>query len=294
MALHLPPLAALRAFEVVGRSRSLRKAAKELDISHTVVSRHIANLEDWFGCKLVVSDFKGILLTPQGLEFHQLVSNALTMISRGADTIKSANRSELRVWCAPGLAMLWLMPRLADLRAALGQSDIVLSVRDDLIDFAEAQIDVAIHYGSVNLPGVIHEELARPRMLPVASHAFIQKNPQIKRPEHLCHAPLLHERSTAPWRNWLQAAGIESPIELEGQRLHHAHIAMEAALLGQGVALVNWMLVRAHVEGGRLAEIVPSNINLDAYYFAVPAARAKDPVVVRLGDWLRNEMRSSP
>jgi LysR family glycine cleavage system transcriptional activator len=291
MPLRLPPLVALRAFEVVGRSGSLRKAAKELGVSHTVVSRHMSNLEAWFGCKLLVSDFNGATLTPKGLEFHRIVSNAFTMIGQSAESLKASRHSELRVWCAPGLAMLWLMPRLADLRAALGQSDIVLSVRDDLIDFGEAQIDVAIHYGSVPLPGIVQEELVRPRMLPVASHAFIRDYPHIKTPADLLSAPLLHERSTLPWQRWFQATGVEPIADLPGQRLHHAHIAMEAALQGQGVALVNWMLVRPHVEGGRLAEIIASDISLDAYFFAAPAAIADDPLVVRLADWLRTEMR---
>lgn len=49
----LPPFAALRAFEMVGRVGGIRRAASLLAIDHTVVSRHVRALEEWVGVPLV-------------------------------------------------------------------------------------------------------------------------------------------------------------------------------------------------------------------------------------------------
>ncbi|WP_158219251.1 MULTISPECIES: LysR substrate-binding domain-containing protein [unclassified Achromobacter] len=293
MVRRLPPLVALRAFEAVGRTGSLRKAARDLGVGHTVVGRHIATLEEWLGCEVLLSDFRGVQLTARGAEFHRVVSSAFAMIEQGAENMQASQRGELRLWCAPGLAMTWLMPRLASMRTALGDANIVLSVRDDLTDFGTAQIDIAIHYGPYAAEGIRCEELAHPRMLPVASPEFVAAHPELKTAADLLKTSLLHERSTRPWEHWLKASGIDNPGTITGQRLHHAHIAMEAALLGEGVALVNWLLVRAHLNAGRLIEMVPSDIRLDGYLFCAPAEKWDDDLVTRMRDWLRAEMKDA-
>lgn len=291
MVRRLPPLVALRAFEAVGRTGSLRKAARDLDVSHTVVGRHVATLETWLGCPVLAADFRGIQLTPRGAEFHRIVATAFAMIEQGADSLKASQRGELRLWCPPGLAMSWLLPRLGSMRSAMGGANIVLSVRDDLADFGAAQIDVAIHYGPLDLDGIRCEELVRPRMLAVASPPFLTAHPPLVKAQDLLGVTLLHERSTQPWERWLKASDVDMGAVTPGLRLHHAHIAMEAALLGEGVALVNWLLVRSHVEAGRLAEVFPSNTRLDSYLFCAPREHWNDDQVARLRRWLRQEMK---
>ena len=66
MARRLPPLLALRAFDVFARLGTVRAAADELAVSHTVVSRHIQNLEQSVGVKLVAKSGRGLCLTLTG------------------------------------------------------------------------------------------------------------------------------------------------------------------------------------------------------------------------------------
>lgn len=83
----------------------MRKAGHDIGLSHTVVSRHIKNLEAWLDTKLVLAGPRGISLTRDGQQFHATVSQAFTLIVGAADSLRSATRKgTLRIWCMPGLA----------------------------------------------------------------------------------------------------------------------------------------------------------------------------------------------
>lgn len=62
----LPPLNALRAFEAAARHRSFTKAAAELCLTQSAVSRHVRNLEDLFGLPLFRRNHRAVTLTPEG------------------------------------------------------------------------------------------------------------------------------------------------------------------------------------------------------------------------------------
>ncbi|WP_163893179.1 helix-turn-helix domain-containing protein, partial [Proteus mirabilis] len=68
--MRLPSLNALRAFEAVGRTGSIKAASDELAVSPTVVSRHIRNLQLDLNVALVEAHGRGLLLTAAGEAFH--------------------------------------------------------------------------------------------------------------------------------------------------------------------------------------------------------------------------------
>ena len=100
----LPPLGPLRAFEAVSRAGSMRKAAGELGLSHTVVSRHIRTLEDWMGRKLVAAGPRGVRLTTEGRVLYEAAARAFQLIGNAAHAVRITRRLDsLRIWCIPGL-----------------------------------------------------------------------------------------------------------------------------------------------------------------------------------------------
>lgn len=100
----LPPLVALRAFDAVGRTLSVRAAGDELAVSHTVVSRHVHNLENWLGVKLVQARGRGLILTPEGVRYHAQIARAFDSIVRATTDLRPTARRTLTIWCFPGLA----------------------------------------------------------------------------------------------------------------------------------------------------------------------------------------------
>ncbi|MDF2812831.1 MAG: putative transcriptional regulatory protein LysR family [Microvirga sp.] len=285
----LPPLVALRAFDAVGRRQSIRAAGDELAVSHTVVSRHLRNLEDWLGVKLVEARGRGLVLTAEGARYHAQIGRALEAIARATADLRPTARRTLAIWCFPGLANRRLLAHLPGLEARLPDWEIVLHPTLARCDLARGEADAEIVYldNVENTDRLRAELLARPRVFPVASPTFMARYAGVETIRDLLRLPLIHEDSTDQWDRWLSLAGVDTPPTLSGPRLWHAHLAIEAARLGQGVALANEMLVEEDLRTGALIEVVPSDLRLCGYYLVAAASRWEEPTMVVLRDWLR-------
>lgn len=291
MKMGLPPLIMLRAFEAVARMGSMRKAAEDIGVSHTVVSRHVRNLEHWLGQKLVTATPRGVVLTPQGETLFVAVSRAFRIIANTTAELRPGSaRSSLRIWCMPGLATRWMTPRLSEIEAAMGAVDISLRAIDRLPDFAAREADLMIGFGSFDQlpPGA--ERLLMPRMFPVASPAWIERHGVPETAEALAEAPLIHEESRQQWTDWFEAMGVKLKSELRGPRLWDANLGFDAALAGQGVALVTRLTAGAEIDNGRLVEILTSTVRLGGYYLLAAPQREGDPVLARFERWLEDNL----
>src|SRR3954470_18761657 len=248
----LPSLIALRAFEAVGRTGSVRRAGDELAVSHTVVSRHLQNLQRSLGVALVRAEGRGIALTRAGQLFHGQVTQAFDIIARATTTIRPAARPTLNIWCIPGIANRRLLSRLPELTGPPRNWDINLQPTLSHPDLQRGEADAEIVYAeAIDRPGVLmSEELVRPRVFPVASPAYLAQFPAIASLPGLAGASLIHEESTSQWELWFERAGYQEQAALRGPRLWHAHLAIDAARFGQGVALANEMLVADDVRSG--------------------------------------------
>jgi len=236
----LPSLIALRAFEAVGRRGSVRAAGDELAVSHTVVSRHLQNLQRSLGVALIRAEGRGIVLTSAGQLLHAEITQAFDIIARATRQVRPAARPTLNIWCIPGLANRRLLHRLPELTGPPRNWDINLQPTLSHPDLDRGEADAEIVYadpGEGSRGALMAEELGRPRVFPVASPAYLARCAAISSVQELARASLIHEESTEQWERWFQLAGHAAPVVLRGQRLWHAHLAIEAARVGQGVAL---------------------------------------------------------
>lgn len=288
LARPLPPLVALRAFEAVGRTGSVRAAGEELAVSHTVVSRHVRHLEARLGIKLLETRGRRLVLTPDGARFHAQIEAAFEQIARATAALKPGAPTTLSIWSGPGIAARRLLPRLPELEALLPAREIMLQPTLARPDWHRREADAEIAYldGPDRRDGVRSELIARPRLFPVVSPALRAAFPNVGTAADLLAMPLLHEESTDQWMRWFEAAGLERVPPLRGARLWHAHLAMEAARLGQGVALAIETLVGEEIATGALVEVVPSDVRLGGYYLVAPAARWGDPDLNAVRAWV--------
>ena len=298
----VPSLAMLRAFDAFGRSGGIRKAAKLLEVDHAVVSRHLAALEAHVGTALVERGHGAGHLTPDGAEYHRSIAAAFQDIASATQRLRKRHDRQLLIWCSPGLAFHWLSQRLPGFEVLVPEIALELRPMDYGPDFSITEADADIRYVRHGLPIPRPPaycrwlELASPPVYPVASPMFAAQNAaHLAGPRSLMDLRLLHEESDSEWRQWLSAQGLAlDPAPLAGPRLWHAHMMIEAARGGQGVALVNDFLARGDLAEGRLVrleghETAFAPVRLGAYHFTARMDRWYDERLARFRNWLERE-----
>lgn len=263
-----------------------------LHVSHSVVSRHVRNLQDQLGVTLVSAEGRGLRLTAQGRRYHQQIASAFEAIASATSNLRGEADRNLSVWCAPGIAnrrLLSALPLFAapGARATLNLQPTLL--RPNLLA-GEADAEIIYAETAPDREGLAIEQLVHPRTFPVASPALLAGR-TLNRPRDLLKLPLLHEESATQWRSWFARSGVDAQGQLSGPRLWHAHLTLDAARLGQGVALANEVLAAEDLREGRLIEPVASNVKLGAYYLAVRSDCIEEPRIKELRAWLRAVLR---
>jgi len=285
----LPPLMMVRAFEAAARTGSMRRAGDDIGISHTVISRHVRNLEAWAGRKLLVTGPRGVQLTREGEIFFVTVSKALQMIAAAAIELRPSVRpGMLRIWSVPGLATRWLAPRLSMIEKTLAGAEIVLRAIDRLPDFARSEADVMVGFGDPPSGAI---PLVSPRMFPVASKRWISKNRTPARLAALADLPLIHEESRRQWTEWFEKAGVVLTKPLSGPLLWDAGLGFDAALAGQGIALASQLTAGDEIACGNLVELLRTDVRLQGYYLLIRPDLARDPLTLRFRRWIEEHIR---
>lgn len=268
----------MKAFEAVGRTGSVRSAGDEIGVSHTVVSRHLRHLQESLGVALFQPEGRGIILTPAGRIYHAEIVKAFSLLraattgfeARAAATSRSG---ACRNHQPAASASTTPTEQAFDATGDKSSTDPCVAASGNW------EADASIMYSDrPELDGLLRaESLARPRVFPVASPAFLARHTKIDTLEKLVVAPLLHEETTAYWTAWLIEAGIGRVPLLGGQRLWHSHVAIEAARLGQGIALANELLVEEEISSGSLVEVISSETRMSSYQIVSLASRWEEP-----------------
>jgi len=285
----VPPLDPLLAFEAAARNLSFTKAASELHLTQSAVSRQIQQLEEYLGVKLFERRTRTLLLTENGQLFYRATQDALQKLHDSARRIRgTATMNTVVVSTTPGFASLWLIPHLAGFTHGHPQVDVRISATNEMIDDLErAQVDVAVRYapeGSVTGGRLLFGET----VFPVCSPELA---PKLVTPEDL-HAQVLlyleHPRAAwLDWELWFHALGLRN-FEPAG-KLHFSHYdqLIQAAIDGHGVALGRHPLLEQLLHERKLVAPFKNKVASSRAYYVVesPAAKAK-PQVREFADWL--------
>ncbi|WP_116813633.1 LysR substrate-binding domain-containing protein [Steroidobacter cummioxidans] len=296
----LPPFATMRAFEAVGRLCGVRRAAQALKLDHAVVSRHVRTLEEWAGVRLIHRVDGKTVLTEEGARYHARISTALAELNDASNELLLRNdESSLSICCVPGFAFEWLIPRLGAFQAANPNVKLELHATDEGPDFSRYEANVDIRYVPGDQPatrtsvsGVRSFEISRPPVFAVASPECAARLSYVSTPASLLDAPLLHEENESQWHLWFSEHGVATnDLALSGPRLWHAHMTLQAARRGQGVALANPFLLGDDLNAGRLVRLPADydrEVTLGSYVFLARADQWQTPAVVRFRLWLKD------
>lgn len=290
----IPPLNMLRAFEAVSRLGTMRSAALDLGITHTVISRHVGHLESWLGIKLVVAGPRGVKLTQEGDLYSHRIKAAFALIADATSDLRPQLHGRLlRIWCVSGLATYWLTPRIGELQQLFPDVEILLRPFERAPGFDESNADVMIGYSSPDQLPANATALATPRTFPVASRKWVDAHGSIASLADLANRPLIHEVSRQQWADWFGFAGITLVAPLTGPSLWDAGLAIDAALSGQGVTLASRLNVGHFIDDGTLVELFQTNIRLGTYYLVAAPRQARSATIRRLTVWLENALAQS-
>lgn len=297
----LPPLSALRVFEAAARHSSFSKAAEELFVTPGAVSQQIRLLEDHVGTALFLREGRRVVLSEAGRAALPTLRSAFEQLAEAARIMRlPVRKGRVTVSAAPSFAAKWLMPRLTDFNVRFPDTDVWISADMGMVDFAAADVDLAIRYGPGGYEGLTEERLLGEAVLPVASPALLEAAP-IRTPDDLRHHTLLHDLGlerdpTCPdWAMWLKAHKVEGADAARGPRFNQSSLVIEAAAAGRGVALAKRTIAAADLAAGR---IVAPFAGLEsplsfAYHLVYPKGRQLTSAQETFVDWLRTEARGA-
>lgn len=268
---HLPPLSALRAFESVGRHLSISRAARELHLTHGAVSHQVKNLEAQLDVQLVARQGRGIVLTAAGATFANKLRAALAQLeSVVAEAAASDVKTPLRISALPSLAARWLLPRLPRFQTLHPGVEVHLHTTAALIEVGRDGFELALRYGAGVWRGAKAEKLMDERLIPVCSPAYRAGKPP-HTPREMLAGPLLRD-THVQWARWLAAMGMDVPEPANTFVYTDSGLLVQAAVAGQGVALVREVLARDDLAAGRLIRLPGAALPAGLAYYAVHAA----------------------
>ncbi|QCI66331.1 transcriptional regulator GcvA [Phreatobacter stygius] len=292
----LPGVGNLLAFEAAARHGSISRAAEELHLTQSAVSRQILHLEATLGVALFHRVRRRIVLTDAGRIYASDLRQALTGVSDATHKMMAyaGAGGVLDLAVLPTFAARWLIPRLSGFLSDNPDVIVNCTARVAPFDFGQEPFDAAIHVGRPDWAGAVCEHLMIEESVPVCSPGYRAAH-TIEAPGDLTRTSLLQQmtRPTA-WAEWFEQAGVEAPQALRGHRFEQFSMVAEAAVAGLGVALVPHILVEADLASGRLDVLFPQTlISTKAYYFVCPEHKAEAPLVRAFRDWIVGQAKEA-
>jgi LysR family transcriptional regulator, glycine cleavage system transcriptional activator len=287
----LPPLNALRVFEVAARTGSYVEAGEELGLTHGAVSRQISALETWLGQRLFARTGRRMTPTPAARAFAAEVSLSFDQISAAAEGCgRPSVRRILRVNAPTTFAMRWLIPRLDRFHADRPEVEVVVTTATTLHDELRGGFDVAIRRG-------IADQSAWPqyravRFLDEADTLIISPALHERMPLHhpsdvAKHILIASETRPGDWSDWLERAGAPTRPDQKRRVFDHFFVTLQAVADGLGIGVGPLPVLQADLDQQRLITPFPSIVVPRTGYVALtPFDADKTSSLVNFVEWL--------
>jgi LysR family transcriptional regulator, glycine cleavage system transcriptional activator len=292
---HLPsrrllPLNALKAFEAAGRHLNFTAAAEELSVTLSAISHQIRQLEELLGVPLFRRTRKGLVLSTEGQLILPDVQRGFDFLASGLSKLE-ARRGEgtLTVSMLSTFAMRWFIPRLPRFQERYPDIEVRITTSIKPADLEHEGIDCAIRHGDGAWPGLSATRLFSESLVPVAHPKF---GKSIQAPADLKTHKLLHSQNRREdWRVWLSAVGQGEIDANAGPMFETRSYAIQAAVQGMGIAVMDPELVAEEIAGGRLIRLFDEALPLtNSYWFVCLEHMADAPRIRAMREWLTEDV----
>jgi len=254
-------LASMRVFATVVEAGSFAGAARRLDLSRAMVSKHMAQLEGRLGARLLNRTTRRLSLTESGSVYFshcQQILKDLEEAELAATRLTASPRGTLRVAAPLEFGMMHIGPLLPDYLALYPDIRLDFSLENRLVDLVEEGFDVAIRLGAMPETGLIARKLATDGFVVCAAPHYLQRHGVPRVPADLARHSCLHYTGLATGTEWrFIGRDGEHAVRMEG-KLHanNADLLRSAALGGAGIIVVPRFLVGADIRAKRLQTLL--------------------------------------
>jgi LysR family transcriptional regulator, glycine cleavage system transcriptional activator len=299
----LPPLDLLRGFESAARHLSFTRAAADLFLTQSAVSRQIQALEAYLGVALFERRHKALVLTDAGQSYYRTVSAALGELRDATRKLREARTGHvLTVTTTVSFASTWLIPRLARFRKEHPRTDVRITATHLVVDLERDGIDLAIRDLALDHVPADAVHLVGEHLAPVCSPEYAKESRAAKRPmvkpEDLRHHVLLNLHDPTgrwpwlSWAAWFEARGIEELEPAGTLSFDQYDQVFQSAVHGQGIALGRMTLADQYIREKKLVALFGQSHNVGRAFHAVISREAQGRTEVKqFVAWLKRELK---
>ncbi len=289
----LPPLNSLRAFDAAGRRLSFRAAADELGVTQGAVAQHVRQLEAHLDLALFERVPKGLRFTSAGRSYHARIAEVFAGL-RAATAELRPEPDKVLISVTPSFAAKWLIPNLPKFTETYPSIDLRILATEKVSSFHSDGIDLAVRQGSPPFGAALQaSRLFKHEVVAVAAPQLAPGAAGRSGVEALSALAKIHDTHDL-WPRYMAQAGVEERSP-RGLRLSQTALAVDAAIAGQGVALVSRFLVASDLAAGRLVEIGPPwDAGENDFYLLVARAARNKASVLNVAEWFKTCAGAAP
>ncbi|WP_271274538.1 LysR family transcriptional regulator [Aliamphritea hakodatensis] len=290
----LPPVEQLRFFDAAARHLSFQQAANELCVSPAAVSQRVRALEAQLNTALFVRHTRRVSLTPAGEMLATKTRQAFGLLNEGVTDIKQLHgRSVFTISTTTTFAEQFLMGHIDRFQHIFPDRDNRVLVSNNLVDFRQDQVDVAVRQGLGAYPGCTALPLGSDRYMAVASPELAANfaaekavtGIRVDWPARITDFPR--------WNDWYALQGMPSETASRQLNLPTEALAVRAAVNGQGIALIHTLHIREELASGALVPLLGQAQQLLASpyrYHLVWPENVANPVTEAFCQWLAGQL----
>lgn len=293
MSHNLPPLNSVRVFEVASRYLNFSRAAEELGVSQGAVSKQIQILEDFVGARLFERLPGRLELTLEGRELKQKVAPAFEILQSSFNRLsrKKSRSSKVKISTVASFASQFIVPHLDRFKSSFPHIELEILTSDRLIDVTREEIDFCVRFGAGPWNGAVNTPLLKGNLVPVCAPGILKIIAAQKRDIPVSPIRQIQVFANNEWDEWRKLTKRDLPVSQSPFIMEHFVVALEAAVSGQGVALLPDIIVDKSIEDGRLVQFDPNKLEWPETFQIVyssdarPSSNAKQTI-----QWLQEEI----
>jgi DNA-binding transcriptional LysR family regulator len=252
-------------------------AARQLNISASMVTAHVKSLEDRLDVRLLNRSTRSVSLTETGQAYYERCVQILSEIEdaeEAAQILQSKPRGTLRLNVSPGVVLL-IAPSIAEFNALYPDASVRLTLTTRMVDFVEEGFDLAIRFIVTADSSLILRRLATFRLVVCGSPNYLAKRGRPKHPSDLVHHNCLiyydasFGKGGKEWR--FTGPTGDLPVRVSGDLESNSSVLLRAAaMLDEGLLYMPSPVVAEELKSGALlpilTEFLPEKYSIDALY----------------------------
>lgn len=271
---YLPPLKSLQYFAIAGQCQSFKLAAQQLHVTQAAVSQQIKLLEEYFQFPLFDRSGRRTVLTEQGLRLLPYITKGFEELTQGVKAVSGDPKPEvLRISTLHSFTSLWLIPRLQDFQDQYPDIMVQLAPTNQLIDFSNPDIDLAIRMGRGKYKGLQERKILSDNVLLVCSPDLL-KQLDASDPQAIFNLPWIEDTSLGIQSSMLECCksfGIDHSVLVPIIRSNNASPLIDSAVAGRGFLMASSSLVVDHLRTGKLVKLLNySSLSPYSLYLVAP------------------------